>query len=228
MSKRLETIMSMIKPGVGVADVGTDHAYLPVLLIKNGYKGNVFASDINVGPLKKAELDIEAAGCTGCINLLLCNGLDGYNPDDIDTIVVAGMGGDTITGILDRAEWCCKPGMRLILQPVTKPEILRFWLVNNEFKITEERYVSENGTIYQIICAEPGKSDKYSDAELFVGSFSQIRNLDLFEEVMSLHVKRFENAVSSLDKAEKQELRCWQAMLRNIIDELQSEMGEVD
>lgn len=228
MSKRLETIMSMIKPGVGVADVGTDHAYLPVLLIKNGYKGNVFASDINVGPLKKAELDIEAAGCTGCINLLLCNGLDGYNPDAIDTIVVAGMGGDTITGILDRAEWCCKPGMRLILQPVTKPEILRFWLINNEFKITEERYVSENGTVYQIICAEPGKSEKYCDAELFVGSFSQIRNLDLFEEVMSLHVKRFENAVSSLDKAERQELRCWQAMLRNIIDELQSEMGEVD
>lgn len=226
MSKRLETIMSMVKPGTGIADVGTDHAFLPIMLVKNGYKGRIIASDINEGPLKKARRDIEAAGCSDRIKLILCNGLDGYDPDEIDTIVIAGMGGDTITGILDRAEWTARPGMELILQPATKPEILRYWLVNNEYCISQERYVSENGTIYQVIYAEPGAAEKYCDAELFVGSFKQIRKLEHFEEVMQLHIKRFKSAVKGLENTYKSEIIYWKELLKNIIFELESEMGK--
>ena len=169
MSNRLELIASFVENGIGVADVGTDHGYIPVMLVKRGYKGNIIATDINEGPLQKAKQSLKDADCEDSVKLVLCDGLDGCKPEMVDTIIVAGMGGDTITGILDRAEWCAREDMKLILQPVTKAEILRYWLVNNDFVIKSEAQVKENGTVYQIICAVPGRDCKYMDAELFIG-----------------------------------------------------------
>ena len=175
MSNRLELIASFVKNGIGVADVGTDHGYIPVMLVKRGYKGNIIATDINEGPLNKAKQSLIEAGCEEAVELILCNGLDGCESEKIDTIIVAGMGGDTITGILDRAEWCAREDIKLILQPVTKPEILRYWLVNNDFRITNEAQAEENGTVYQIICAVPGRDCRYKDSELFIGRYDLIK-----------------------------------------------------
>lgn len=221
MSNRLELIASFVHDGIGVADVGTDHGYIPVMLAKRGYSGNIIATDINQGPLDKAKQSLEEAACEDSVKLILCDGLDGCDSEKVDTIIVAGMGGDTITGILDRAEWIFRDDIKLILQPVTKPEILRYWLVNNDFTITKEAQVEENGTIYQIICAVPGRDCRYKDSELFIGRFELIKDSPYLKTLLDKHIKRFDLAVKGLKKTERQEeLLPWLEIVENILNEL--------
>lgn len=230
MSNRLELIASLAKNGVGVADVGTDHAYIPIMMRKSGYKGNIIAGDINECPLEKARQSLENAGLSDSVELVLCDGLSGIDSSKVDTVIVAGMGGDTITGILDRGlydmpEWASRSDYKLILQPVTKPEILRFWLVNNGFIITSEMQTEENGMLYQIICAQPGESPKYKDAELYTGRLEQIQDSKYFDKLLSMHIKRFKAAADSLQNAEKASLKAWNMMILNMIDELEEMKG---
>lgn len=230
MSNRLELIASLAKNGVGVADVGTDHAYIPIMMRKSGYKGNIIAGDINECPLEKARQSLENAGLSDSVELVLCDGLSGVDSSKVDTVIVAGMGGDTITGILDRGlydmpEWASRSDYKLILQPVTKPEILRFWLVNNGFIITSEMQTEENGMLYQIICAQPGESPKYKDAELYTGRLEQIQDSKYFDKLLSMHIERFKAAADSLQNAEKASLKAWNMMIQNMIDELEEMKG---
>ena len=225
MSNRLELIASFVKNGIGVADVGTDHGYIPVMLVKRGYKGNIIATDINEGPLNKAKQSLIEADCEEAVELILCNGLDGCESEKIDTIIVAGMGGDTITGILDRAEWCAREDIRLILQPVTKPEILRYWLVNNDFRITNEAQVEENGTVYQIICAVPGRDCRYKDSELFIGRYDLIKGSTYYEQMLDKHIIRFSSAAEGLKSTDRVELLPWLGIIENILKELKTMRG---
>ena len=225
MSNRLELIASFVKNGIGVADVGTDHGYLPVMLVKRGYKGNIIATDINEGPLNKAKQSLIEADCEEAVELILCNGLDGCESEKIDTIIVAGMGGDTITGILDRAEWCAREDIKLILQPVTKPEILRYWLVNNDFRITNEAQVEENGTVYQIICAVPGRDCRYKDSELFIGRYDLIKGSTYYEQMLDKHIIRFSSAAEGLKSTDRVELLPWLGIIENVLKELKTMRG---
>ena len=225
MSNRLELIASFVKNGIGVADVGTDHGYIPVMLVKRGYKGNIIATDINEGPLNKAKQSLIEADCEEAVELILCNGLDGCESEKIDTIIVAGMGGDTITGILDRAEWCAREDIKLILQPVTKPEILRYWLVNNDFRIINEAQTEENGTVYQIICAVPGRDCRYKDSELFIGRYDLIKGSTYYEQMLDKHIIRFSSAAEGLKSTDRVELLPWLGIIENILKELKTMRG---
>lgn len=220
MSNRLELLASLVKDGVGVADVGTDHAYIPVMLAGRGYSGNIIATDINEGPLNKARRNLSDAGFEGRAELILCDGLDGCDPNKVDTIIAAGMGGDTLTGILDRAEWCIRSDMRLILQPATKAEILRYWLINNGFTVTDELLTEENGVLYQVICAEPGDYIRYSDSELFIGKYEQIKDSPLFKKLIDAHIRRFRSAVDGLRRNKRGGLDAWLALNETILEEL--------
>lgn len=222
MSKRLDIIAQLVRPGIGVVDVGTDHAYLPIELCKRGYKGKITATDINALPLKKAELNLKNAGFEERVSLMLCDGFADVDPESVDTVVIAGMGGDTITGILDRAEWCMRSGTRLILQPVTKPEILRYWLTNNEFYIENDILVKENGTLYQIISAEFGTPEKYKDAELFTGKYEYIKDSEYFDEHIKRHEKRFKSASAGIDDKDRAGLQAWKKLLCAMYDELKA------
>lgn len=229
MSSRLEMIASFVTQGRGVADIGTDHAILPIILRHRGYKGYIVAGDINEGPLKKAERGLLEAEIDD-VELKLCNGLEGIDGSRVDIIVVAGMGGDTITGILDRGlydmpEWADRSDYKLILHPVTKPEILRYWLVNNGFRISGENYIEDNGILCQIICAEPGESEKYMDSELYVGKLERIVNQPCFEAVVDKHIKRFKAAVKGLENASDASLAAWKKLIENMISELERMKG---
>lgn len=219
MNKRLKVILSHISDGIGVIDVGTDHGYIPAALAEGGYTGKIIASDINVGPLESALRNAEDLGVLDNIEFILCDGLEKCDPSKIDTIVIAGMGGDTICGILDRAEWCITPGYKLILQPMTKGEILRFWLINNGFKIIDEEYVRD-GNLYQIVVAEFGPSVRYSDAELYMGKYEHVCNDRLFPEYLDKLIGRFEFEGRAMNSAEngKDDLRS--QFCRHIINEL--------
>ncbi len=197
MNNRLKLIIKHISGDGGVIDVGTDHGYLPIALAQSGYMGNIIASDINSDPIDKAIYNAKQAGLYDRIQFRLCDGLEGCIPDEVDTIVIAGMGGDTICGILDRAEWCMTEKYKLILQPMTKAEILRFWLVNNGFHISFEERTKENGTIYQIIVASFENNSTLSDAELFTGKYS-LRKDEFFAEEMEILINRFKKAADGM------------------------------
>ena len=202
MNKRLETIYSMIENGHGLIDVGTDHGFLPAALATGGYSGKLFASDINAMPLSRARETAHACGAEDRIVFLLSDGLDACPKDEVDTIVMAGMGGELICRILDRAEWCLEHRYTLILQPMTKIEVLRYWLANNGFQLTEERFVEDGGILYQIIKARYSENMSLKDAELFTGSFCNIRNDPLSSTLIRSLIRRFENECRGLRAAE--------------------------
>ena len=192
MNKRLETIVDMVQNGRGLIDVGTDHGYLPVCLARRGYTGLLFASDINDAPLASARKTAREALVEDRIEFLLCDGLDGCPPEKIDTIVIAGMGGDLICRILDRAEWCLNEAYTLILQPMTKAEVLRYWLVNNGFSLQEERIVCDGGKLYQVILSRYTGNMSLNDAELFAGAYENICAEPLCAEWLDSLILRFE------------------------------------
>lgn len=211
--------MSHIKDGIGVIDVGTDHGYIPAALAQREFTGNIIASDINPGPLESARRTAENAGVADCVRFVLCDGLEKCDGTSVDTIIIAGMGGDTICGILDRAEWCLAPGYTLILQPMTKSEILRFWLINNGFEIINDEYVRD-GIIYQLIVARCGSSQRFSDAELYTGEFKIVRNDELFPEYLNSLIKRFEYANDKMLLSEKGRDSLRASFTRHLLDEL--------
>lgn len=220
MDKRLLYIAGKIPQGKGFVDVGTDHGYLPIYMLDHGYTGKVIGSDINEEPLNCAIRNAEKALYEDDIRFILCDGLDESVSDMVDTIVIAGMGGDTICGILDRAEWCMDSRYKLILQPMSKAEILRFWLSYNDFEITEESFLEDNGTIYNIITAVYGKRHTLSDAELFIGRHDLSSKEPLYNKVLKAAKLKFERLVKGLSHSDKSDdvVRC--NFSRMILDEL--------
>lgn len=150
LNSRLLKIAGMIRKGDRVADIGTDHAYLPVFLIKKGISERVFACDVADGPLKTARENIEKSSVTE-IELRKGDGLAAINADEADTFVLAGMGGDLIADIISSSAWIKNERYELILQPMTSAEDLRRFLCENGFRIKEERAVSSLGRIYTVI-----------------------------------------------------------------------------
>ena len=201
MNKRLQAIYSLICQGRGVVDVGTDHGYIPVALAQNGYAGKIIASDIRSGPLQAARSSAKSAGVEDKIDFLLCDGLDGCEKSAIDTIVIAGMGGDTICGILDRAEWCMTPDYTLILQPMTKAEVVRYWLAYNGYEFLDEVLVKDGGIIYQVIRARIKENTSLSLAELFTGEYALAVKNPLFGEFLDTLISRFETGIKGLESA---------------------------
>ena len=191
MNRRLELIANMVSDGRGLIDVGTDHAYLPAALAERGYTGRLIASDINAAPLENARKTAREAIMEARIEFLLCDGLVLCPPEAVDTIVVAGMGGEAICGILDRADWCMDASYTLLLQPMTKAEVLRYWLVNNGFVLCEEKLVRDGAFIYQVIKARYERNMRLRDAELFSGAFVNIRGEALCAEWLDGWIERF-------------------------------------
>lgn len=163
----------MIRNGVRIADIGCDHAYITTEALRLGKAVFAVASDVRPGPLSKARDNIEAAGLSDKAVLLLTDGLDGieqYAPDDI---IIAGMGGELIADIIERAPFVKNGSVRLILQPMTSQDKLREYLCSSGFRIDGEAVPVERGRIYQVISAYyTGEPYVLSAAELAAGQVS--------------------------------------------------------
>ncbi len=162
---RLMAVVSCIPPGHRVADIGTDHARLPVYLLERGHAEVVIASDIRQGPLDRAARTIAAHRLTGKIGLRLCDGLAGIAPDEADSVVITGMGGDTIIEILRDVEWI--KAKNLILQPMTHPDRLAAWLLASGFREPRRLEVSEGRRTYFIFHIEESKDDEQGQRHSF-------------------------------------------------------------
>lgn len=151
LGARLLAVAEAIPRCTSMVDCGCDHGFVSIYAMENGRAERITASDINRGPLGNAEKEISAAGFSDKIETRLTDGLCGI--DRHDCVVIAGMGGETIAEIISKAPWT-KDGVHLILQPMTKPEILREYLYNEGFCIYREQIVREGGHIYSVLSAK--------------------------------------------------------------------------
>lgn len=172
LSRRLSLIAEFVKSGSSVCDVGTDHGYLPAFLYLSGRCSKVFATDINQKPLENARANLEKLGANG-VNLILCDGLAGVSRSVADTVIIAGMGGEVISGIIDRAPFVRDNTVELILQPTTSAKELRNYLAQNGFAVEREQAIRENGKIYSVMLARfLGKPYRISDTQALIGLLS--------------------------------------------------------
>ena len=154
LSKRLSAICDMVYPSEAVADIGTDHGYLPIWLVQNGISPYAIASDINIGPINIARANISAYGLDDKIQTFLSDGLKSIDLTDIDTLVIAGMGGELIVDILEHSSQKLESVSAIILSPHTKIEAVRKWVKSSEFIFIKEDMICEDGKYYIIIRLE--------------------------------------------------------------------------
>ena len=155
LSKRLREIVALVPQKIIVADIGTDHALLPVYLIEKGIATKVIASDINLGPFDSARQAVIAKGLQDKIDVRLGDGLDVLSPGEAQAVVIAGMGGNTIRKVLAAFPETVSLFERLILQPMNDAYDLRCWLIKNGWCLVDEKLVAEGERLYVIIAVEP-------------------------------------------------------------------------
>jgi len=146
-----------------VADIGTDHAYLPVYLVRNRIAGRVVAGEASRGPYSIAIEAVRAAALDSQIEVRLGDGLQVIDPGEVNVVVLAGMGGRTICHILSSGQQVLAGLERLILQPMRDAALVRRWLVENGWQITDEDMINEDNHFYVIIVARPGR-EKITDS----------------------------------------------------------------
>ncbi|MGI6097786.1 MAG: tRNA (adenine(22)-N(1))-methyltransferase [Dethiobacteria bacterium] len=157
LKPRLATVASFVTPGSIVADIGTDHAYLSIYLISNNISPRVIAVEKQRGPFKKAVDVVRLFNLEHKIDLRLGDGLTALkSSDQVDVVVIAGVGGRTLCRILIAGKERLKKVKKLILQPMSEVFIVRRWLISNGFRLVAERLADEEGHFYEVLVAERG------------------------------------------------------------------------
>lgn len=156
LSPRLFKIAALVPDKTVVADIGTDHALLPVFLVATGRCPRAIASDNRPGPLEAARATVRSFGLSGQVDLRLGYGLTVLAPREADVVVMAGMGGETILACLERSPEVLAAVQRLVLQPQAAVGRVRRWLLAHGFRLAEEELVREGDRIYEVMAAEHG------------------------------------------------------------------------
>jgi len=166
LGERLQLCASMVRPGAAMADIGTDHAYLPIWLAKQDLIAYSIAADVKLGPLQKAQINIQRYHVQNTVSARLSDGLNAIFAPEADDIVIAGMGGEMIIKIITDAPWLKDKQKHIILQPMTSAEQLREFLAEQGFAVLKEQAVVEDGRVYSALLAEYS-TEKISVDELY-------------------------------------------------------------
>lgn len=158
LTPRLQLLADWVPQGAGVADIGTDHGYLPVWLSLQGRVSSAIASDLRKGPLERARKTGRMYGAEG-IDFRLGNGLECIAPEEAGVLVIAGMGGENIAAILKAAPWTADGAHTLLLSPHTKAEVLRKFLMDHGYEIQREALVEDRGTLYPVMEVTAGSME---------------------------------------------------------------------
>lgn len=202
LQPRLALLAEMVPRNCRMADVGTDHGYLPVYLMQQGHIAAAIAADIVEGPLEHARRTAEEYGVEG-IAFRLCDGLSGIAPEEADTVVIAGMGGETIIAILEAAPWTTSGQHTLLLQPMTKATDLRRWLGVSGFTFTEERLVWDKGYLYPVLRVTGGGQPVIlTERQALCGTVLQ--NDPLYGDYLAQHAEKLRKAAAGLRRSHRE------------------------
>ena len=168
LTPRLRAIAEQVPQGARLADIGTDHGYLPVWLLLAGRVEHAIATDLRPGPLERARQTARRFQVEEQLDFRLCDGLSAVHPEEADTVAIAGMGGETIASILEAAPWT-KDGTLLLLQPMTGFAELRSWLQGNGYQIQSEHIACEGKRLYSILKVTGGEMPALTPAEQWAG-----------------------------------------------------------
>ena len=170
LDKRLLSCAEFVRAGAVFADIGTDHGYLPLFLLKEGRIERAYLSDVNRGPLSSAERNAKAEGLDSKCEFILADGASALSGKGITDYAICGMGGELISRIIEDAPHLFENGTRLILQPMTKQECVRRFLLEHGFSVVAERFSFYSGKYYVTIVAEyTGEISVVSDEDAELG-----------------------------------------------------------
>lgn len=205
LSARLACVASLVPAGARVADIGSDHAYLPAALVLDGKIDFAIAGEVVKGPYENAVHEIKDHQLKGQVIPRLADGLAAIEPaDKVDTITIAGMGGSLIASILEKDKNKLTGIKRLVLQPNVGESQLREWLMNNHYQIMTEKIIEEDNHIYEIIVAEPSVVPfRYSKYELDFGPFLLENKGPIFKKKWQEYLQREAHVIDQMQKAQQ-------------------------
>lgn len=203
LDSRLMAIANLVRKDKIFADIGTDHAYLPVYLVEKGVIKKAIAADLRVGPLENAKLAVDSYNYSDKIELRLSDGLDNFKANEVEEIAVAGMGGLLISSFVERIDWLKNSDIHLILQPMTHVEELRKTLFDNGFIIDNEVVAEDDDKLYIVLSAfYYGNSTAYTDLDLIVGRLP-LNMDDLSKKYLAKIHTKYNKKLIALKKANK-------------------------
>lgn len=205
LSARLACVASLVPAGARVADIGSDHAYLPAALVLDGKIDFAIAGEVVKGPYENAVREIKDHQLEGQVIPRLADGLAAIEPaDKVDTITIAGMGGSLIASILEKDKNKLTGIKRLVLQPNVGESQLREWLMNNYYQIMNEKIIEEDNHIYEIIVAEPSVVPfRYSKYELDFGPFLLENKGPVFRKKWQEYLQREAHVIDQMQNAQQ-------------------------
>lgn len=215
LTRRLTAAFELVREGRTVADIGTDHAYLPIALVKDGKCTKAFASDIGKGPLERARENIAEAGLEDKIETVLTDGA-AYFDSIADEFIIAGMGGELIYKIITEAPFLKSTDIHMVLQPMTKVPFLRQALLSDGFCIEREALVKEDGKIYTLLSVGyDGKKRAPTPLEALTGDYEKLVEdgyASQLSELLSLITHDLDNRIygrreAGEDTSDEQKLR---------------------
>lgn len=230
LSDRLVTVARFVPLGSRLADIGSDHAYLPCYLVKKGIVPFAIAGEVVAGPFESARGHVQAEGLSTTLIVRMGDGLDVLEPGEAECITIAGMGGVLIASILERGKEKLEAVNRLILQPNISAVTVRKWLLENSWQLIDEEIIEEEGKIYEILVAEKGEPlAPYTfdrETELLLGPFLMKKGGAIFVKKWRMEVNSWRKILEQLEKASPTEetIRKRHELLQRIksVEELES------
>ncbi|MBQ8173793.1 MAG: SAM-dependent methyltransferase [Clostridia bacterium] len=224
---RLLAAASFVRDGSVFADIGTDHAYLPLYLLSRGRILRAVAADIGEGPLSRAHANIAAAGEDARVKTVLTDGLCGLDKEGLSDVAICGMGGELIVRILSDAPFVRDPSIRLILQPMTREAVLRRYLAESGFAILDERPCRAAGRVYTCLCVEyDGVRRTLTDVQAEVGcpSCGTEEEKEAFCELLSRKIRVLTDKKEAIQAAHHTPSGSDEHLLAALL-EIRNEMG---
>ena len=203
LSERLKTVASFVDKNTKLADIGSDHAYLPCYLVHTGIISQAIAGEVVRGPFESAQKQVKSEGLENNIDVRFGNGLEVIKEEDnVETITIAGMGGPLIASILEAGKDKLKNADKLILQPNIHAKAIREWALKEDWKIVDETILEEHDKIYEILVLKKGEME-LTELELLVGPILLNERSDVYKKKWINELNEWQRIIDQLDKIQE-------------------------